>query len=262
MATTFLDLFYPNAVIPPVDKVEAGFDYGLQGNNLTGTLVVTAGGVYPPDTAVLTGNTYGPNGNDFTGRYTAPAANTVVSTTFFAVDGLTQGTVAVPAEANVAAGIDYGPDSGLTGTLVVDSAITPADIVYVLSPELLNGPAVQWVDDEPGVGQVDHRMRLTPLGSTTPATGLDGRLSTQVDGRYDADNPRVVDIEAINQQRRGAERDPRLVERSRRWREAREREAAEAAARADQASTDDEASADDAGDEDGSQVQPGGPVED
>lgn len=137
-------------------------------------------------------------------------------------------------------------------------AITPADIVYVLSPELINGPAVQWVDDEPGVGQVDHRLLLTPLGSTTPATGLDGRLSTQVDGRYDADNPRVVDLEAIHQQRRGAERDPRLVERSRRWVEERERER-EAAAAAAQAAEDepgDDASAQAADGPDDPQPQP------
>mgnify|MGYP000156206636 CR=1 FL=1 len=112
-------------------------------------------------------------------------------------------------------------------------AITPADIVYVLSPELLN-QSVRVVDDAPLPGQVDGRLRLTPLGSTTPSTGVNGRLSTQVDGRYDAANPRVVDIAAIEQQMRGAQRDPRLVERSRRWREEREREraAAEEAARA------------------------------
>lgn len=159
--------------------------------------------------------------------------------------------------------------TGLVGLNGVNSAsgrlvaITPADIVYVLSPELLNSPAAQVAEDGPGVGQVDHRLLLTPLGSPTPAAGLDGQLSTQVDGRYDADNPRIIDLAAIHQRHRGAERDPRLVERSRRWVEEREREReAAAAAQALEDETRDEASAQAEDGSDDPQPQPGVSAED
>lgn len=103
-------------------------------------------------------------------------------------------------------------------------AIAPADIIYVLSPDLLfNPPTPQAAQHVPG--QVDRRLDPTPLTAPRYHTAPDGQLDTRIDGQIDPENPRILDLQAIHSQRRGAQRDPRLVERSRRWREEAEREA-------------------------------------
>lgn len=113
--------------------------------------------------------------------------------------------------------------------------IVSADVVYVLSPDLLREPTPEPLPPLPG--QVDRQLQPTPMhgqgaahGYTAPAGATAGnQLNTQIDGQLVPGQPNIVDIEAINNRYRGAQRDPRLVERARQWRE--EREAAERAAR-------------------------------
>ncbi|MEM9416701.1 MAG: hypothetical protein AAGA29_14670 [Planctomycetota bacterium] len=130
--------------------------------------------------------------------------------------------------------------------------ITPADIVYVLSPELLQQrPAVQ--DRAPVPGQVDRRVAPTPMQAGPYANSVGGMLDTRIDAHLDTAQPNIVDVQAIHDQRRGAQRDPRLVERSRRWHEERERERA---AQAEQQDEDAETQADE-GAADGALESPG-----
>ncbi|XAL98139.1 hypothetical protein OT109_11075 [Phycisphaeraceae bacterium D3-23] len=117
-------------------------------------------------------------------------------------------------------------------------AIAPADIVYVLSPDLLNTRPVQEALP-PAPGQIDRRMLPTAIQPGPYANTAGGQLNTRIDGHLNTAQPSIVDVQAIHDRRRGAQRDPRLVERARRWRE--ERERAERDAREAEATQADEA---------------------
>ncbi|MFI4862336.1 MAG: hypothetical protein ACIAXF_16855 [Phycisphaerales bacterium JB063] len=104
-------------------------------------------------------------------------------------------------------------------------AIAPADIVYVLSPELLE-PRAAREPLPPSPGQIDRQVSPTAVQPGPYGSTAGGMLNTRIDGHIDTAEPRIVDVAAIHQQRRGAQRDPRLVERSRRWQEERAAQAA------------------------------------
>ena len=113
------------------------------------------------------------------------------------------------------------------GTGRSQEIINPTDVAYVLSPQLLSQRLAQSAHD-PAPHAVDYRVQpQSPRVYANPGQ-IDGRIDTAIDGRYDPDFPRQIDIEAVHRAMRDTpRRDPRLVERARRWREAREREAAQ-----------------------------------
>ena len=103
------------------------------------------------------------------------------------------------------------------------AAIPGADIVYVLSIELL-GPRPTQQEPARIPGMLDRRILPTVPNASRYTDATPGQLNTLIDAQLDPSNPRIIDLQAIRDQRRGARRDPILVERARRWREERERE--------------------------------------
>lgn len=113
------------------------------------------------------------------------------------------------------------------GTIVrnaqgIDHAVvqlTPANVVYILSPEYLKASTPETDDQDPPGPE-----RVRPVSVVNPDQLMD---DARVDGRYDPNAPaNMVDIATIHG-RAQAQRHPELEERSRRLREERAREAAE-----------------------------------
>lgn len=104
--------------------------------------------------------------------------------------------------------------------------ITSADVIYVLSPDLIGPAETLALPLRPG--QVDRRVMPTPAsgpptahGYASPAgQGAPGLLNTHLQGQPNA--PHLLDIEAIHHQYRVAPHDPQRAERARRWRAERE----------------------------------------
>jgi hypothetical protein len=99
--------------------------------------------------------------------------------------------------------------------------IVTSDMVYVLSPELLDQQQRAAEARADAADDLGRQVHATPVGGTAG-----GRLDTQITAHTQAD---ILDIAAIHAELRRPQRDPRLVERAERWRE--ERERAERAAR-------------------------------
>lgn len=101
--------------------------------------------------------------------------------------------------------------------------LTPANVVYILSPELLNAPPPKQDPDDQALAP-SNVQRVQPVSVVNPNQLMD---DARVDGRYDPNAPaNMVDIATIHG-RAQAQRHPELEERSRRLREERAREAAE-----------------------------------
>lgn len=99
--------------------------------------------------------------------------------------------------------------------------IVTSDMVYVLSPELLDQQQQRAAETQAtATDDLGRQVYATPIGGTAG-----GRLDTQVTAHTQAD---ILDIAAIHAEMRRPQRDPRLVERARRWREERERAEQEA----------------------------------
>lgn len=98
--------------------------------------------------------------------------------------------------------------------------IVTSDMVYVLSPELLDQQQRSAQTQAAATDDLGRQVYATPIGGTAG-----GRLDTQVTAHTQAD---LLDIAALHAEMRRPQRDPRLVERARRWREERERAEQEA----------------------------------
>jgi hypothetical protein len=78
--------------------------------------------VWPDIADVRLGVDYGPNGDDYTGTLIVPtAAQVIIGVT---CDATTAGTVTLPAVGNVLESVAYGPSLSLTGTLELISSGT------------------------------------------------------------------------------------------------------------------------------------------
>ncbi|MEM9021867.1 MAG: hypothetical protein AAGC44_15025 [Planctomycetota bacterium] len=110
---------------------------------------------------------------------------------------------------------------GIDGAVV---QLTPANVVYILSPEYLAPPNQASADPADQALPPVNTDRVQP----TPLVQHDQLMrDTRIDGRYDPNAPaNLLDIAAIHR-RAQQPRHPELEERSRRLREERAREAAE-----------------------------------
>lgn len=105
---------------PDEGDVRLGVTYGISGSD-TGTLVLPSIG------NVLSGVGFGEDGTEFTGTYVDgagptidyPTESQVLAGVTFGNDSELTGTVVLPGVSDVRLGIDFGPSSNLTGTLIV-----------------------------------------------------------------------------------------------------------------------------------------------
>lgn len=87
--------------------------------------------VWPDIADVRLGVDYGPNGDDYTGTLIVPtAAQVLLGVTF---DATTAGTVTLPAVGNVLEAVTYGPSLSLTGTLeMISSGVMTGQAVHFI----------------------------------------------------------------------------------------------------------------------------------